>query len=278
MKLRHRPPFLDDPEFAEWQKRAAAARDKMVEAKKRPDKFNEKLYQEFKKDFLTKLGFCAYCEGRYDAGEFGDAEHYRPKSEVTQSRMAIKHDGYYWLAYEWQNLLLACKKCNSTHPDRDNSTKKNKVSHPGKLCEFPVAGQRITEPSDDPDQWIADLCQENPLLLHPYYDSYEEHFEAKLDGWIYPRTERGRITIEICDLNRKELRHERRAAEQYVEGKVAIIWNKHLTRSPWKTDVFTRDAAYPTYLNCKVREELKRKSMELHAGAESFGFEPDDAT
>src|SRR5690606_33652023 len=41
---------------------------------------------------------CAFCEQRV---EMTHVEHYRPK--------AI----YYWLAYSWDNLLIACHHCNA---------------------------------------------------------------------------------------------------------------------------------------------------------------------
>lgn len=271
-KLRYRPPFLAAPAFAEWQKRATAARDAMVAAKKKPDSFNARLWQDFKNEFLIPMGVCAYCEGRYVAGDFCDAEHYRPKGEVTEGRNAVAHPGYYWLAYEWHNLLLACKKCNSSHADRDKTTRKQRVSHPGKLCEFPIGAARIVEPSVDPNNWMDDLCAEDPRLLHPYLDAYHEHFEAKLDGWIYHLTERGRVTIEVCDLNRKELRAERRNAEQHVEGKVASIWSKHLLDVDWSGDLYGLDTAFCTYLNCKVKEELRRKALDLAHRAQTIGL------
>ena len=51
---------------------------------------------------------CAYCEGNFQHSEAAlEIDHYRPKSKVT----GTDHVGYYWLAYEWSNLLPACKTC-----------------------------------------------------------------------------------------------------------------------------------------------------------------------
>jgi hypothetical protein len=46
---------------------------------------------------------CAYCEWKLPAAEYQDVEHYRPKSH------------YWWLTWEWSNLLFACVFCNRTH-------------------------------------------------------------------------------------------------------------------------------------------------------------------
>ena len=127
---------------------------------------------------------------------------------MTEGRKCIGHPGYFWLAYEWHNLLLACRKCNSTHQDHDKREARKKVSHPGKLCEFPVGHAGIA-PSADPEKWIDELLAEGPVLLNPYLDDPCHHLEARKDGWLWHRTERGRMTIDVCHLNRKEFRSER---------------------------------------------------------------------
>jgi hypothetical protein len=48
---------------------------------------------------------CAYCEAYEPEPE---VEHYRPKKGVTGE----VHEGYYWLCYEWSNLMPACHDCN----------------------------------------------------------------------------------------------------------------------------------------------------------------------
>ncbi len=56
-------------------------------------------------------GKCCYCEQLVD--EDGDVEHFRPKGGVQQAkRTRIETPGYFWLAYEWTNLLLSCSGCN----------------------------------------------------------------------------------------------------------------------------------------------------------------------
>ncbi len=258
MKSVDRPAFLDTPEFKAWETRANNARQAMLNGKTPPDRFTESIWQDFKNQFLIPLGRCAYCEGRYAGGSDCDAEHYRPKGKVTQGRKDVAHPGYFWLAYEWHNLLLACRWCNAKHTNRDDADPRKKTSHDGKLCEFPILGARITGPSADPRRWIDELLAEEPQLLHPYFDSPSEHFEAQFDGMLYHRTERGRVTIEVCDLNRKRLRNDRRSAEQIVKTKVSQLFGAQGTGVDWTRDCFGPDMAFSTYLNCKVREELNR--------------------
>lgn len=57
---------------------------------------------------------CCFCERT--VGEDGHIEHFRPKGGVRQdSGSPLSECGYYWLAYEWTNLLLSCADCNVRH-------------------------------------------------------------------------------------------------------------------------------------------------------------------
>ncbi len=201
----------DGPQGAEydrWRERADRAREKNLEEWRRNEPVNlrEDLWKELKWIFLKAVFHdkCAYCEGNYCAGYAEHVEHYRPKKEITEARQTITHPGYFWLAYEWQNLLLACANCNSSHSSYQSG---ERVSHPGKLNEFRVTGGRVPEPSANPADWMTDLETENPLLLNPYFDDPEEHLTFDDKGFLYPKdgSERGKETIEVCDLNRVDL-------------------------------------------------------------------------
>jgi uncharacterized protein (TIGR02646 family) len=54
-------------------------------------------------------GKCAYCETKILHTQYGDIEHFVPKS-LQPSK-----------AFEWDNLTLACKVCNTLKSDRDPS-------------------------------------------------------------------------------------------------------------------------------------------------------------
>lgn len=169
-------------------------------------------WRTFKKDLEdpeTKMFRCAYCEVSLAGDRYrGDVEHYRPKAAATDRKWSKKRNGqtkrswqnrctpgYYWLAYEWSNLLLACSKCN-----------KQKANF------FPIVGATGA-------RILTEGCEktETPLLLNPYKDKHpEKHLEFGKLGEVSAAgsgidKDRGHETIEICDLDRDELRKERMA-------------------------------------------------------------------
>jgi hypothetical protein len=142
------PAKLQDPDQKEWwrlwQRRADAATESAIESfedwlgglRAKPFHFNFKsaIWTELR-DWLMEHVFyekCAYCE-RSISGYYGDAEHFRPKSAVRYKDSAgelvkpsceiphpagndvlpLVHPGYFWLAYDWHNLVPACVFCNS---------------------------------------------------------------------------------------------------------------------------------------------------------------------
>lgn len=61
---------------------------------------------------------CCYCESLVPAKKtsHADVEHFRPKIFVQQMKGAEKeYPGYYWLAYDWDNLFLSCQVCNGSY-------------------------------------------------------------------------------------------------------------------------------------------------------------------
>lgn len=164
--------------------------------------FKKKVYRDSVYDDLVVLyhGKCAYCETDTRAGAPMQVEHYRPKAKVTEDNL---HEGYYWIGYEWSNLLLSCSKCNN-----------KKRNH------FPVSGMRVASPTLtqegllDADSIIANsevFQQEQALLLHPEIDEAERLFIFLPDGTVHAANQNLRAieTIKICDLNRKDLVEKR---------------------------------------------------------------------
>jgi hypothetical protein len=98
-------------------------------------------------------GKCAYCETDIVGYQHGDVEHFRPKAGVTdEGDLPIdEHPGYYWLAYDWRNLLPSCEKCN-----QPSEISGRKV---GKHNRFPVEGRHARQPDE--------IEAEEPLLIHP---------------------------------------------------------------------------------------------------------------
>ena len=58
---------------------------------------------------------CCFCEADFTANGYGDVEHFRPKSGYqTVVKGPLIKPGYYWLAYDWSNLLFSCQVCNES--------------------------------------------------------------------------------------------------------------------------------------------------------------------
>lgn len=172
--------------------------------------FKERVWKELKEWLLENVffGHCAYCESVVDDTSWGAADHYRPKGRVTvlvgERRQVVfsgdqPHPGYYWLAYDWRNLVPSCDKCNTE----------------GKRDQFPVAGERATSHLDFRDVEELDST-EKPLLLHPYFTNPRNHLRFEAHGIVAVRdnSECGEATVEVCDLRRSRLRDARRVSQE----------------------------------------------------------------
>jgi hypothetical protein len=96
-----------------------AKRDEHKAAHARGDRnftFDAKIYNhKTVKQALIKAQHdkCFLCESKITHISHGDVEHFRPKAGYRQSAgEKLQKPGYYWLAYEWDNLFLACQICN----------------------------------------------------------------------------------------------------------------------------------------------------------------------
>lgn len=132
---------------------------------------------------------CCFCESKIGHIAYGDVEHYRPKAGWVQDEEPLNKPGYYWLAYEWDNLLLSCEKCNQLF-------KKNY---------FPLANnERAMSHYDAVDVEV-------PLFIHPAKEdaeafiTFEEEMPVEVDG-----NERGYQTIKKLGLDRELLNEQRR--------------------------------------------------------------------
>ena len=161
----------------------------------------EKYRSYFKKE-LEGLkdhynGKCGYCESVIDkGGAYLTLDHYRPRFSPRDDQ---SHPGYYWLLYEWTNLVPACPRCNtakSNHFPIDNARGKRVTGPPIKNGCLDIKACRA-------DAKI--LLNEYPLLLHPEVDEPEKHFVFLPNGRIKHLTIKGKITVELCDLNRGNL-------------------------------------------------------------------------
>jgi hypothetical protein len=165
---------------------------------------------------------CVYCESYLDDFQRGDVEHFRPKMGVTDENDApvyltdengnkivneandpIPHPGYYWLAYEWTNLLPACTFCNqptSLKIEIQGETVDRKI---GKHCRFPVEGRHSATPNEIQD--------ERPLLINPVETDPSQHLDVDIEnGLMKHRTPPGEMCIRIFALNERDRLPEKR--------------------------------------------------------------------
>jgi len=190
-----RPP-LGDNELAQ---RAAVETDRAIARAAAGDRvdFRPEVNRDFRPLLLELFNEkCAYCESAFGVAAQPDIENFRPKSAVKE---APGFPGYYWLAYRWDNLLLACQYCNH-----------------GKGNHFPIAGSRASSPADD-------LAAEQPLLLDPCIDNPADHLMFSEEGHCAGVTERGKVTVQILNLDRPALVAARKEAALLVEHTLQLV-------------------------------------------------------
>lgn len=177
IKLHFAPP-VGDPDWDAWVASCTTSRDALL-ASDEPSParlVKDDLYKAQRDRFLeASAKKCAYCELGIAPGQRkGDVEHYRPKGAVKrrdgtlvtihQDGQPVKHPGYYWLAYSWENLLPSCLACNRPGTDAASGV----VT--GKANTFPQLNAVWASGPDD-------LDQEDPALLNPWFDDPADHLE-----------------------------------------------------------------------------------------------------
>jgi uncharacterized protein (TIGR02646 family) len=168
----------------------------------RPDLDVSRLIQEVREP-LAKLfhGKCAFCESRPADASAGDVEHLRPRAQAIDLDGSISPDHYWWLTFEWSNLYPICASCHRTKGTR-----------------FPVAKERTKE-----DAGLEELELEGALLLDPCLDDPQKHLLFWEDGRVTSDTRRGRVTIQVFDLNRSDLINERRECYERLEAELGLL-------------------------------------------------------
>jgi len=128
-------------------------------------------------------------------------DHFRPKVGAVGLGRDYSPDHYWWLAYEWTNLYLACKACDNL-----------------KGTKFPVDGKRAPLEGDK-----AALSREKRLLLDPCVDLPDDHIAFDEGGLVHGRTRQGAVTIEVLALNRTDLVEGRRSEALKVNEVLRLI-------------------------------------------------------
>ena len=143
---------------------------------------------------------CAFCESSYDEMTI---DHYRPKDSIANASAL----GYFWLCYEWSNLIFACGPCNEIY----------------KRYKFPILGSYIDhslksslELKQDSNRLLVELNKiEKPLILNPEEKNFSPQKYIKFDRDGKPsgidKKGRGQTTIDECGLDKTILNGNRKS-------------------------------------------------------------------
>ena len=252
-----------------WQKRADAATDAALRrweawCQQGPDPvtgqrqpfeagLQQAVWSDLKKWLNDNLYHfrCAYCEWPLETDRYeGDAEHYRPKGRVTWRDPAgavhiarcrlpdgtdVDHPGYFWLAYDWRNLVPVCSACNSGLGKVDQfPVGKTHVLHVDEAAAGFVAGQipareHALEAWKSPRSYFLPPARldalETPLLLTPLNPTPErepgKHLRYGIGGLVVALdgSELGSKSIEVYQLKRDKLRIRRQEAQEVLQMK-----------------------------------------------------------
>lgn len=167
--------------------------------------FDSNIYaHESVKQALIKAqhGKCCFCERLI--GTDGDVEHFRPKQAYKQSiGERLKRPGYYWLAYEWDNLYLACPGCNQRH----------------KQNLFP-----LQNPSQRALRHHDSINDEQPLFINPGTENPEQliGFRGEI-AYAIDGHRKGQTTLDALKLNQRSLPEARLQRLQLLKTLWQII-------------------------------------------------------
>ncbi|MGB0862514.1 MAG: retron system putative HNH endonuclease [Saprospiraceae bacterium] len=162
---------------------------------------SDNLYKPKKvKESLDKIYHkkCAYCEKSLKDAD-RHVEHYRPKVP------------YFWLAFSWDNLLIACKRCNEF-----------KSNYFVEYLEGTVLEYNNETLQTAQSQIIFYNKKEKPLILNPEQETEESlksHFTFDLKtAELIPLSPQMKATIKVCRLNREELVEKRKSELTRLKG------------------------------------------------------------
>jgi hypothetical protein len=245
--------FIQEPDSEIWEKWIRDCQEetkKLIEIiaeGKKPIISNLYKRKEIKQIYFASkdapfYGRCAYCETPIADTQSIDIEHFRPKAGIKDENgnvvnlkdsqgfeTNIPHHGYYWLAYDWRNLLPSCEKCN-----RPKSTI------------FPVIGNYA--------QSVGEEVNERPLLINPISnldeDNPENHLAVDSQGVMYSLngSARGEMCLKIFKLNeRDQLAQERRTQQRSTQLLIIELQNAFKDLGNPKN---SEKQTYKTLINC----------------------------
>ncbi len=203
---------------------------------------------------------CCFCESKLTHITSGDVEHFRPKAAVRDDgTAALTYPGYYWLAYDWDNLMLACELCNRRH----------------KASLFPLLNpsDRVTSHRN-----AARLRREQPVFIKPDNEDPEALIDFRF-GFPFARGDnrRARITIQALGLDRGELDEVRREHLSLVQTLLNILDGTHRDHDRRHIDLAkeaSRQLARLTTPQAQYTAATRALLRRRISGALSFPLDP----
>lgn len=143
---------------------------------------------------ILSFGKCWYSEAREIASHY-HVDHFRPQKRCTE-KDGSHLDGYWWLAYRWNNYRISAEAVNSAKQDK-----------------FAVHANRATDPAnpaqiDDEIFYLLDPLSEDDAALITFNGNGEAMpLNPDEHAWEHKRA---KYTIETLKLNSPKLRRARK--------------------------------------------------------------------
>ncbi len=167
-------------------------------------RFDISVLEQVRADLMKMCqGKCAFCESRIDTIGIAEIEHFRPTSGARGMGKEYAAQHYWWLAYDWGNLLMVCQICLKHKRDffpLENETNRAAIGAIG-----------------------ADLKNENPLLIDPCSEDPAVHISFSITGMLQGKTKKGQTTIDILGLNRRDLVNGRQTAAKLFQRELQSL-------------------------------------------------------
>jgi uncharacterized protein (TIGR02646 family) len=150
-------------------------------------------------------GKCCFCEAKFTDHSYGDVEHFRPKKAYKKrGERKLTYPGYYWLAYDWYNLMFSCEKCNRKYKRNDfpldnESSRKSNHNSPNQLKKE--------------DRLLINPIEEDPSL----FITFNEEVPVEVGGSLKGSTSIKAYGLERLNDSRLEYLNELGAALAFIE-------------------------------------------------------------
>ncbi|TKC87909.1 HNH endonuclease [Trinickia terrae] len=193
---------------------------------------------------------CAYCQVTIagDQGGLRELDHVLPKemSGYCDSRKSVscvfknrRHTVGYWdFAYEWRNLVVTCKQCNTNKGSFDPL-----LIRPFWSSTYPA--------NKDEFLWV-----------HPYFHKYSDHVRITRK-WLYEaRSFEGKALIKVCKLDNSEVLARRKLIGAYAEQTKTMLAFLNLV-SARHTELSPGDCARVLMEKHGLQEDMATKLIDV---------------